>query len=176
MSTGEINSDDYFYKLNEDFEFVEEIKQFIPTSMWIWVPFMMVSANLPFDMINRDTFLKSIPREFKPRLNMYKIPKHSVYNWHKDSNVKCAFNMVLDEYDCHTIFWTSNSFEGSREVSNIIELKYEPCKWYMFNNQQTHQVVNVGDRDRALFTVIFPDTTYPELRAWYKEYESTKTQ
>ena len=26
MSTGEINSDDYFYKLNEDFEFVEEIK------------------------------------------------------------------------------------------------------------------------------------------------------
>ena len=48
---------------------------------------------------------------------------------------------------------------------NIIELKYKPLTYYLFNNQENHAVINLDDKDRYLFSLYFKEETpYETLR------------
>lgn len=162
-----INTDDYYYKLNESCSLIDEITAHISKSLWMWVPFMYVDANFPTTIFNKDKFLTSIPKHFYPGFYLYKIPNQTVYNWHKDYEMSSSINMVLEDYHSHTLFLTSDYTKESKMVSNIIELKYEPKTWYLFNSQQLHSVVNLDERDRYLLTVTFR-VPYNDVLEWYK--------
>jgi hypothetical protein len=77
--------------------------------------------------------------------------------------------MVLEEYNSHSLF--THSERDNMYVEPVVELKYEPETWYIFNSQERHSVINLDDRDRILFTLIMPKgTDYHNVVSWYKEY------
>jgi hypothetical protein len=61
------------------------------------------------------------------------------------------------------------SIDATNMVS-ILELKYEPKKFYLFNSQKQHSVINL-DRDRILITYLFhKPKTYQDIKDWYVNY------
>ena len=158
----------YFYEVSEPYQNIEAVKQFIPTANWQWVPFMNVASNF-YESVLTDPFIKQLSIEFSGSLRLYKVPAMHVYHWHRDAQVGCSLNMVLEEYQSHTLF--SNVESESKYVDPVVELKYKPETWYIFNSQERHTVINLDTRDRVLFTLIMPrQTTYQDVVAWYKEY------
>jgi hypothetical protein len=92
-----------------------------------------------------------------------------VYHWHRDNDIGCSLNMVLDVYNSHTLFTHSNPKQVYLEA--IIELNYKPNTWYIFNSQEKHSVINLDDRARVLFTLIMPkEVKYHDVVEWYKQY------
>jgi hypothetical protein len=162
-----VNPDDYYYKLKEPCSLINRVREHIPKALWMWIPFMHVDANFPTDIFYKDDFLTSIPKNFIPTIHFYKIPKQTVYHWHIDRALSSSINMVLEDYHSHTLFVTGDYTKESKMVSNIIELKYEPETWYLFNSKRLHSVFNLDDRDRYLLTVTF-QVPYSEVLAWYK--------
>ena len=165
-------TDEYYLNLDETCSIVDTIKEFLDKAVWVWVPYMLLAYNFPEKEIVNDSFLTEISEKFGGKLRLYKIPKNSVYNWHQDYNVGCALNLVMDEYNCHTLFSTkTHSYKtttGHPIIHDVIELKYVPCKYTLFNNQQLHQVVNLDDRDRYLLTMTFPkEISYEVVKDWY---------
>jgi hypothetical protein len=158
-------TDDYYLNLDVECSIVATVKEFLDKAIWVWVPYMVLAYNFPEKEITNDSFLTEISNKFGGKLRLYKISKNSVYNWHKDYNVGCALNLVMDEYNCHTLF--SKTY-GHPIIDNVIELKYVPGKYTLFNNQQLHQVVNLDDRDRYLLTMTFPkELSYHTVKDWY---------
>ena len=160
-----------FLEINHDTsKIVESIRSFIPTATWRWIPFMTVPINfksLSRKISNNDTLLlKPLAEKFKGVLRLYKIPGHSVYKWHRDAYVGCSLNMVLENYNCHTLFATD--FQND-SIFKIEELVYIPTKFYLFNSQSLHTVVNVDPRDRILVTVTFPKSVlFETIKYWFE--------
>jgi len=79
-------------------------------------------------------------------------------------------NLVMDDYSAHTLFNPANR----RDIlDKVIELKYEKNKWYLFNSQILHTVINVDTRDRPLLTVSFPkDVEYQTVLKFIKSEEN----
>ena len=46
---------------------------------------------------------------------------------------------------------------------NIIELKYKPYTYYLFNNQKKHTVLNLDNKDRYVFSLYFEEETSYEI-------------
>jgi hypothetical protein len=166
-------TDEYFLNLDIDCTILDDVKEFLDRAIWVWVPYMLLAFNFPEKLTTKDYFLDEISSVFDGRLRLYKIPKNSVYNWHQDYNVGCSLNLVMEEYNCHTLFSTKThsykTTEGHPIIHDVVELKYVVGKYTLFNNQKTHQVVNLDDRDRYLLTMTFPkDVTYDRVRSWYE--------
>lgn len=169
------NNDNYYFEISESYQNIDSVKKFIPTATWEWVPYMSVASNF-HESIQVDPFIKDIVEQFNGKFKLYKIPAKQVYHWHRDFKVGCSLNMVLEEYNSHSLFTLSErdkmSAEGSTTyVEPIIELIYKPETWYIFNSQERHTVINLDSRDRVLFTLIMPkQTNYHDVLSWYKEY------
>jgi hypothetical protein len=162
-----MNNDHIFYKLETPCDILDKVFDFIPNSEWRWVPYMNLSINFPAHLLLKDKFLNSIPKTFRPTLRLYKFDSQSIYNWHKDADIGCSFNMVLDDYHCHTIFSPTNRLGI---VHDFVELQYEKQKWYLFNSQILHLVMNLHTDSRYLLTVTFPKTVkYEDVFNWVKE-------
>lgn len=158
---------EFYYEITEPCDIINSVQLFIPTATWIWAPFMTVASNF-YVSVNGDTFLKSIVQEFYGQLKLYKFPAHSMYQWHKDREVGCSLNMVLENYDSHSFFLKDS--DRPTLIDNIIELKYKPKTWYLFNSQKTHSVINLDNRDRILFTLVMPrHVKYIDVLNWYKK-------
>jgi hypothetical protein len=158
----------YFYELNKPYQNIEAVKKYISTAEWQWIPYMTVASNF-YETIHSDPFIKDIATEFNGRLKLYKFPAKQVYHWHKDANIGCSLNMVLEEYNSHSLF--THPERDNMYVEPIVELKYKPETWYIFNSQERHTVINLDDRDRILFTLIMPKgTNYHDVVNWYKKY------
>jgi hypothetical protein len=171
----EISIDECFYKINLECKILDIIENHIPVAKWKWVPWQHVCINLPReDLLGKDSFIDMLIKK-GGRLCLYKIPANTSYNWHKDKSIGVSLNMVLTEYKCHTIFSTGH-FEYMNATNfpildNIIELKYEPKKWFLFNSQIRHSVMNLDHRDRYLLTIIFSkEHSYDELKKFLISY------
>jgi hypothetical protein len=148
-----MNTDHLFYKLNVECTIIPDVLKFLPTAEWQWVPYQTIATNFPYEILDNDPFLSSIPKKFHPTLRLYKFPAGSVYNWHRDFAFGCSLNMVLDDYQSFTLF---NKDSKINIVDQTVELKYQKEKWYLFNSQEMHMVANVGSVDRYLLSVTFP--------------------
>jgi hypothetical protein len=94
------------------------------------------------------------------------FPGMTVYNWHRDVEMGCSMNLVMEDYDSHTLF---NPTDKKEILDNVVELKYEKNKWYLFNSQILHSVVNVDPRNRLLLTITFPKhVQYQEILDFLK--------
>jgi hypothetical protein len=160
--------DNYYYEINEPFQEIDKITQFIPNADWQWVPFMTIAMNFN-QSLDSDPFIKKVGTQFGGKLKLYKFPANHVYHWHRDVSIGCSLNMVLDIYNSHTLFTHANPKQVY--VEPIIELNYKPNTWYIFNSQEKHSVINLDGRERVLFTLIMPrEVKYHDVVSWYKEY------
>ena len=161
-------TNNYFYEVKESYQNIEAVKKFISTAIWQWIPYMPVASNF-YEATQSDPFIKDIAAEFNGKLRLYKFPAKQVYHWHKDASVGCSLNMVLEEYNSHSLF--IHPERDNKYVEPVVELKYKLETWYIFNSQAMHSVINLDDRDRILFTLIMPkDIDYHDVVAWYKAY------
>ena len=133
--------------------------------------------------------LSDFKNQFGGHLAILKFPGNCMYNWHKDLNVGCSLNLVSKEYNCHTLFSPGTHIEDtgpgykyynkdgsvahtSYHLLELVELKYQPKKFYIFNSQIRHSIINL-DQDRVLISYLFPkSTTYEEVKGWYNNYHA----
>ena len=168
---------DFFLKIDQDVDdIIPIIENFLNIVEWKWVPYQNVAIDtktIESQILEVCPLLSQFKEKFGGKFCLYKIPSQSVYTWHRDYSISCSLNMVLEEYNCHTVFDKSkhpldSSPPDQSNILSVIELKYEPKKFYIFNSQLTHSVTNL-DRDRTLVTYIFPKflTSYYDIRDWY---------
>ena len=146
-----------FYKIEQEPIFLDKVREYAETAKWTWVPFMNISIDfqktLGLDLIKQDSLLDSLRNKFNGMMRLYMFPSMTVYNWHRDVEMGCSMNLVMEDYDSHTLF---NPTDKKETIDNVVELKYEKNKWYLFNSQILHSVVNVDPRNRFLLTITFP--------------------
>ena len=171
----EISIDTCFYKIDVECKILDIIENHIPSAEWRWLPWIYVCINLPRkDLIGKDPFIDMLI-EKGGSLCLYKIPASTSYNWHRDASIGVSLNIVLTDYNCHTIFSTGH-YEYMNAMNfpildKIVELKYEPKKWFLFNSQIRHSVVNLDHRDRYLLTITFPkEYSYNKLKEFLISY------
>lgn len=171
-------NEDFFVPVNQDItNILPIVNDFLSTVEWKWVPGMNVAnrtRKLEADILSVCPILSKFKERFGGFLTIFKIPANSAYTWHQDWQAGCSLNMVLEEYKCHTIFAKSRHHldlsPGETNIYDIVELKYVPNKFYIFNNQIKHSVINL-DKDRMLVTYIFlKPTSYFEIRDWYYQF------
>lgn len=158
-----------FYLIDNQCNVLNEIDDYLQNGVtWTWVPYVYTckdfKKNIGQHLIDKDYFLTSLQKHFKEsQLHLYKFPSKTFYTWHKDKNVGCSLNMVLDDYYSKTVFMPN---PGKKLLNSIVELKYQKHKWYLFNSQITHSVMNLDIRDRILLTFTFP------LKVKFREVKS----
>ena len=107
-----------------------------------------------------------------------KLEAHSYYDWHIDTDRGVRLNMLLNNWDTsHSMF---NPFmkrgESAYNVQlaslkdgerKIVELKYKPQRYYLFNTQIAHTIYNFADTARYSLTLDFDEDlsklTYEQL-------------
>jgi hypothetical protein len=164
----------YFYKIDTDTELIiEAVKNHLPKAQWYWASYMTIASGFHIiskPVVEKDPFLKSLNDIFKAEVRIYKVPSKSWYRWHKDALFGVSMNMVLEDYECHTLFYGDAINE---HLNNVIELKYQPKTWYLFNTQEVHGVLNLDSRDRILVSMNFPkEVSYEEVKQWYVNYKA----
>jgi hypothetical protein len=165
-----MNSDNLFYKIEKEPKFLNQVKEYVKTAAWTWVPFMSISIDfqktLGLKLIEQDTVLKKLQSKFNAMMRLYMFPGMTVYNWHRDVEMGCSMNLVMDDYSAHTLF---NPSDKKEIIDKVVELKYEKNKWYLFNSQILHSVINVDHTDRILLTITFPKgVTYNDVFEFLK--------
>jgi hypothetical protein len=163
-------TDELFYKIEQDVIFLDKVREFASTAEWKWVPFMHISPNfqktLGLELTKQDSLLSKLQNKFNSTLRLYMFPSMTVYNWHRDAEMGCSLNLVMEDYDSHTLF---NPSDNKEIIDNVIELKYEKNKWHLFNSQILHTVLNLGSNNRILLTVTFPkQVKYQEVLEYLK--------
>ena len=89
-----------------------------------------------------------------------------MYHWHRDQNRLACINLLLSvEHHSHTLFG-----EPVDQLNmHCLELQHQPGRYYLFNNQVPHAVINL-DVDRHLLSLEFEQAVaYPDLRLLLQE-------
>jgi len=114
-------------------------------------------------LIGRDSFLRELRGRHNFTAAVLKMDLNSIYNWHVDDNRGVAVNMLLDGRDSHCIFTNDKGYDV---VNSIRELRYKPERYYLFNTQTYHSVINFS-KPRYLFSLEFDEDkshlTYDQL-------------
>lgn len=114
--------------------------------------------DLPAYLFKDESKLFSMINEFDGRPVIIKMNPMTFYNWHTDVGRNCAINMLVENVKSHCIF-TENNNVNSR---SIVELAYKPLKYYLFNTQIEHSVLNF-EKPRYLLSITFKEKNYDEL-------------
>jgi hypothetical protein len=88
-------------------------------------------------------------------LNFTCMPPKSHYRWHIDTNGnrQTAINLVLNQFDSSMAVWRAPGPWVRKMNSEILELKYQPKTYYLFNTQEEHCVFNFGLENRYMLTL-----------------------
>jgi len=114
-----------------------------------------IEKELPLKEINEIHSIK--------QLGLLKVSNKSFYDWHVDSYRQSCINCLISK-DHHS-YLLFGEYKDEYYHNNIIELKYKPYTYYLFNNQKKHSVVNLDSKDRYLLSLYFEEETpYETLR------------
>jgi hypothetical protein len=170
-----MNDSDFFLKIDQSVDsIIPIIDEFLTTVKWDWKPYNYLSKDawrIEKKLLEVSPVLSKFQKQFGGQLHMLHLPEHAMYTWHYDYNTNCSLNMVLEDYNCHTLFSKGkHPLDQSTErinILDIVELKYEPKKFHIFSNSISHCVINLG-KERTLITWTFPKSvTYESVRDWY---------
>ena len=102
------------------------------------------------------------------RMGLLRVPPKNFYDWHVDEYRLSCINLLLSEdHHSHTLF----GLQKDHLNKDIVELKYAPKRYYLFNNQVQHCVCNL-DEDRYLFSIYFQEEMlFKDVRKILKEAE-----
>ena len=135
-----------------------------------WVPYYnFMALPIPKEFVKEDPFLQKLSERRDFQAGLLKIPPHTVYNWHVDTDRNCGLNMlVYDDGQSKCIF----APEGMKIVMPTVELRYAPNIFYAFNTKVMHTVINFTT-PRYMFSLEFMGKdyglTYEQLLADLKE-------
>tara|TARA_R100000988_G_scaffold91308_1_gene55073 strand:+ start:57 stop:566 length:510 start_codon:yes stop_codon:yes gene_type:complete len=91
------------------------------------------------------------------QLGLLKVENKSFYDWHVDDYRQSCINcLVSKEHHSYCLF---GKHKDEWYHNNIIELKYKPYTYYLFNNQKKHAVINLDSKDRYLLSLYFNEET-----------------
>lgn len=106
-------------------------------------------------LIELDPFLKKFHRNLNGKLNLFKFPPNTFYRWHCDGENAFNFNLVLKSPDRSFVVFekiTQDLSISHIHLKEIVELKYQPFVWYVFNAQIPHSICNLGNETRYILT------------------------
>jgi len=97
------------------------------------------------------------------QLGLLRVEHNSFYDWHVDSYRQSCINCLISKD--HNSYCLFGKYRDEWYHNNIIELKYKPYTYYLFNNQKKHAVMNLDSKDRYLLSLYFEEeTSYKILR------------
>lgn len=142
---------------------VEHCQQLIEGKNSLWWPHLgWLATPLSREWIAKEPALQAVEHICPiAKLGILKMPDHWVYHWHRDQNRQACINLLIStNHHSHTLFGQS----VTNTSMHCLELQYEPKRFYLFNNQMPHTVINL-DVDRYLFSLEFDKPlSYPELK------------
>lgn len=134
---------------------LEHCQQLVAGQNALWWPHLgFLATSLSRDWITCEPTLQAV-QQISPigKLGILKIPDHWVYHWHRDQNRQACINLLISsDHHSHTLFGQSVSDTSM----HCLELRYEPGRFYLFNNQVPHTVINL-DVNRYLFSLEFAE-------------------
>jgi hypothetical protein len=107
---------------------------FLPSEIAAQEPLLLWLANNGFDF----------------QVGILCIRPNTCYRWHKDTDRLVGINMLLSGGDSKCLFADSTD----AVTFNVTELAYQPDKYYVFNTQADHTVLNFSG-DRYVLSVEF---------------------
>jgi hypothetical protein len=134
---------------------VDHCRQLVAEQQTLWLPhFGFLATPLSRDWITSEPALRAV-QQICPitQLGILQMPDHWVYHWHRDQNRQACINLLISSnHHSHTLFGRSVSDTSM----HCLELRYEPGRFYLFNNQVPHSVINL-DVNRYLFSLEFAE-------------------
>lgn len=104
---------------------------------------------IPDEIIDLDPYLRAIKDRYKVLQVLVCLPPNTCYPWHTDLNRRTIINMPLNAQDKSCCVF-ANKLENE-QYFEIVELKYQPDTYYIFNTQEEHMVLNFNEK-RYLFS------------------------
>lgn len=115
-------------------------------------------VEVPRSVIASDAFLERLYRVHPFRAGVTRMEPYTVYDWHVDDVRKVSINMLWEAGEYVTAFSL-----GGDMVKKIMPVTYQLHRYYFFDTQLPHMVMNF-DKPRYMFTVEFaPDFTANDL-------------
>jgi len=106
-------------------------------------------------LIDLDSFLKTFHPKLQGKIDLLKFPPHTHYQWHTDGLNSFNFNLVFKNYENTFVVFEKLDQDRSsihKYLKEVVELKYVPLTWHVFNAQIPHTIFNLGDETRYLLT------------------------
>jgi hypothetical protein len=108
------------------------------------------AVQVPTEIQAKDPFLVSLFQKHSFVAGIIQLDPNICYEWHIDTRRGVGVNMLLNfEGTSHCLFATGEGVQFPFE-----ELTYSPDRYYLFNTQTRHTVINFGE-PRYLFTIEF---------------------
>mgnify|MGYP003128178493 FL=1 len=112
-----------------------------------------IEKELALNQINKIHAIK--------QLGLLRVKNKSFYDWHVDDYRQSCINcLVSKEHHSYCLF---GEHKDEWYHDNIIELKYKPYTYYLFNNQKKHTVLNLDKKDRYLLSLYFQEEVSYEI-------------
>jgi hypothetical protein len=93
------------------------------------------------------------------RLGLLRISPFTFYDWHVDAYRQACINMQINlNHPSHTLF----GYQTDGHNKDVLELRYQPRTFYLFNNQIEHCVANLGG-PRYVFSLYFKEEKHFEF-------------
>jgi hypothetical protein len=129
------------------------------------------------NVIECNPFLKWLYNQYEFNCGVIKMSPNILYNFHKDVSRGVCVNVLLEHENSVTLF-SEKVFASNSHYSDLIELKYKPKKFYLFNNQIPHGVFNIKG-NRSIFSIEFAlnkyKLSYPVLKQKVKKWITSTT-
>jgi hypothetical protein len=125
------------------------------------------ATQVPNEILTKDPFLLRLCHIHPFMAGIVKLDPHVCYDWHIDTRRGVGVNMLLNfEGVSHCLF-----AKGEGTQFKVEELVYAPNRYYLFNTQTSHTVINFNE-PRYLFTLEFAedkdqlsfDTLYTQMK------------
>jgi hypothetical protein len=108
------------------------------------------AVQVPVELVAKDPFLVKLFQAHPFVAGIVQLSPNVCYDWHVDTRRGVGVNMLLNfEGVSHCLF-----AKGEGVQFGFDELVYAPNRYYLFNTQTSHMVVNFGE-PRYLFTIEF---------------------
>lgn len=159
LPTITLDPKDYYYALSQPCTIAPELLDYVQgVKDWTGVDWHTFYLDIP-NAASRAPWLKDpVISWFLNQgwgLNFTCMPPKSHYRWHIDNNGnrQTAINLVLNEFDTSMAIWRAPGPWVRRFNSEIIDLRYKPLTYYVYNTQEEHCVYNFGVENRYMMTL-----------------------
>lgn len=150
-----------FFQLSHHCVITQKLQEIINTSPELFfTKYNFELMYVPDNILKLDETISHLRDKFDGVAVVMKMKPYLCNKWHIDSFRKCAINLLLSGPNSHCYF--ANTDAQDNMAYDVHELLYEPGRYYVFNTQKFHTIINHAD-PRYLFSVGFNNFSYQEV-------------